>query len=60
MDAMSEHGFRREESALFIDVGVIPCRHVEMVHLFELFPILGQVGLKISVEARRHLARTPH
>src|ERR1700736_3741218 len=60
MNAMSEHSFRREQSVLLVDVGVIPSAHVKVVYLLDFFAVFGKVRLQISVEARRHFRGTAH
>src|SRR5437899_2305353 len=60
MNTMAEHGAGGEQSAFFVDVGVVPRRHVKMVHLFELFPVLGEMSLQIGIETRRHFRGASH
>src|SRR5437667_10503387 len=60
MNTMTEHGSGREQSTFFVNVGVVPRRHVEVVHFFELFPVLGEMSLQISIETRRHFRGATH
>ena len=60
MNAVAEDGPRRQQSALLVNVGVIARVHIKMMHFLELLAILGQVGLKIGLEARSQLSGAPH
>src|ERR1700747_3147065 len=60
MNAMTENRLRSQQSALLVDVCVIARSHVEVMHFFKFFAVLGQMGLQISSESGREFGRATH
>src|SRR5216684_2856745 len=60
MDTMSENSFRRQHSALLVNMRVIPGTHIKMVHLLYFFAIFREMSLEIRVKAGRHFRCAAH
>src|SRR5207249_8661599 len=60
MNAMADHGARREHSAFFIDVGVVARAHIKVVHFLQLLAVFRQVCLQIGFEPRGQLRGSTH
>src|SRR5262249_5547239 len=60
VSAMTKHGVRGEYSTLFVNVSVIARAHVKMTNFLDLFAVLREVRLEISLKSRRKLSRTAH
>ena len=60
VDAMAKHCFWRQQSALLIDIRVIARRHMKVMHLFNLFAVLGEMCLEISIKPLRQLGGAAH
>src|SRR5260370_198343 len=60
MNAMAKHGVRREHSAFFVNMRVVARAHVKMMHLFQLFAVLGQVGLQIGLQPGSEFGGAAH
>src|ERR1700682_2271814 len=60
MNAMSQHGFGREQSAFLVNVSVIARAHKKMMHLLDFLPVFGQMGLQVSVKSRGQFGRAAH
>src|ERR1700732_1839592 len=52
MDAMPEHGFRRQQSALLINVSIIERAHthIKVMNFFDLLAIFREMSLQVSIE----------
>src|SRR4051812_26172351 len=48
MNAMTEHRLRREQTGVFVDIGVVARGHVKVVHFLDFFAIFGEVRLDVS------------
>src|SRR5205823_2237016 len=60
MNAVSEHGARRQHAAFLVNVSVIARAHVKMMDFFELLAVLSQMRLEISFQTRGELGRSAH
>ena len=52
MDAMPEHGFRRQQSALLINMSVIARAHthIKVMNFFDLLAIFREMSLQVGIE----------
>src|SRR5207237_8270834 len=62
MDAMPEHGFRRQQSALLINMSVIARAHtqIKVMNFFELLAIFREMSLQVSIETGGQFRRAAH
>src|ERR1700730_125478 len=60
VNAVTEHGSRREHAAFLVNIRVVARRHKKMVHFFEFLSIFGEMRLEISLESRGQFGGTAH
>src|SRR5260370_38800589 len=60
MNAMAKHGVRREHSAFVGNMRVVAGAHVKMMHLLQLFAVLGQMGLQIGLQPGSEFGSAAH
>src|SRR5438309_4519618 len=62
MDAMPEHGFRRQQSALLINMSIIARAdtHIKVMNFFNLLAIFREMSLQVSIEPGGQFRRAAH
>ena len=60
VDAMAQHGLRRQQAALLIDIRVIARRHMKVAHFFNLLAVLREMRLEIGVQPLRQFGGAAH